>query len=68
MAGHLLVDGFYRGLWKIVRDGDRATLRVSWFDGGPADRRAVIEEGHALLEFAAPGADEHVVDDGTVAG
>jgi hypothetical protein len=65
VAGHLLVDGFYRGLWKIVRDGRRATLEITWFDRAPTGREAVVAEGRALLDFAAPGADGHVVDDGT---
>jgi hypothetical protein len=55
--GTMLVDGFYRGTWKIVRDGDRATLRIRPF-ARLAKRRAdaLCAEGARLLAFAAADA------------
>jgi len=32
VMGTLLLDGFYRGTWKIARSADRATLRVKPFE------------------------------------
>jgi hypothetical protein len=61
-AGHVLVDGFYRGLWRIAREDTRATLRITWFDEVPADLGDVVSEGRRLLEFAASDAGEHEVE------
>jgi len=60
--GSVLVDGFFRGTWKIEREGSGGTLRV-W----PAeplssqDRAALEEEGAGLLTFAAADAPAHDV-------
>jgi len=51
--GTLLVDGFVQGTWVIKRQGDAATLTVEPLRPlTSADRRAVIEEGERLLDFA----------------
>jgi hypothetical protein len=62
--GHppLLVDGFVRGCWRIVRDGGTATLEIELLDPlSPSDTEAVEAEGAALLAFAAADADGHDV-------
>jgi Winged helix DNA-binding domain len=57
-AGTLLVDGMWRGVWKIIRESaDTAALKVSTF--GPAaktDRDQIEQEGDRLLEFVAADA------------
>ena len=53
----LLVDGFVRGWWRVLRDGAAATLVVEPFHPPTrAQREAVEEEGARLLEFAASDA------------
>lgn len=62
VCGTLLVDGFWRATWKIVRAGDRATLVVEPFTRlSTADKSAVAEEGGRLLAFAAADAPSHEV-------
>jgi hypothetical protein len=62
LVGTILVDGFLAGRWKVVRDGkgsrhNRVTLLVEYFDPiRKPDRAALAEEGHRLLNFAAPDA------------
>ncbi len=52
--GALLVDGFARGAWKIVRTRGAATLEIEGFAPlAGQDRREVDEEGGRLLAFAA---------------
>lgn len=54
MHGFLLVDGFIRGVWKIDRRRDAATLVIGLWEALPAqDRMEVEEEAVRLLEFAA---------------
>jgi hypothetical protein len=54
--GALLVDGFVRGTWKVVRARDEAALQVKTFEPlAPADQVAVHAEGSRVLEFLAPG-------------
>jgi Winged helix DNA-binding domain len=58
VAGHrvLLIDGFTRATWRIVRDerSDAATLIVEPFEPlSKKDVPAVMAEGHELLKFAA---------------
>ena len=56
VMGNLLVDGFYRATWKIVRDKDSATLTVDPFAGlSKKDIAEVSAEGERLLAFAAAG-------------
>lgn len=59
VAATFLVDGFVQGTWKLKRRGKRATtLEVSPYRRlKKVDRRAVEEEGEALLRFAAPDVD-----------
>jgi len=55
-----LIDGFVRGLWRIDRAKDAATLVVEPFV--PLARRDVAElteEGERLLSFAASGTGRH---------
>jgi len=54
MMGNLLVDGFYRGMWRITKQ----TLTVSPFVAlSKKDTNAIAEEGARLLTFVtdAPG-------------
>jgi Winged helix DNA-binding domain len=61
-APMLLVDGFVRGTWKIVRADAQATLQINLLDRlGAADRQAVSAEGARLLSFAASDAHAHDV-------
>jgi winged helix DNA-binding protein len=54
MHGFLLVDGFIRGVWKIDRERDAATLVIGLWDAlAPRDRMEVEEEAGRLLTFAA---------------
>ena len=54
MHGFLLVDGFIRGVWKIDRKRDAATLVIGLWDSLAAqDRTEGEEEAARLLEFAA---------------
>ena len=56
MPGTVLVDGFVRASWKILPSRDATELEIRLL--APLPRRArkpVVEEGRALLEFAAPG-------------
>lgn len=57
LPGTVLVDGFVRGIWKLQRERDTATLLIEPFKRLSAeDRAAVAEEGTRLLTFAAPEA------------
>jgi Winged helix DNA-binding domain len=60
--GTVLVDGFVRATWRIVRAGDAATLLFRPLDplNGSA-RNAVSEEGRRLLAFAAADVSAHDV-------
>ncbi len=60
--GTLLIGGFYRADWRIIRDGATATLLVTAFDRpSKRDTTAIAAEGRRLLRFAAPEAAEHGV-------
>jgi Winged helix DNA-binding domain len=57
VMGTLLVDGFYRGTWKVARLGDRATLHIKPFEHlSKAHRDDVNDEGVRLLAFATNAA------------
>ncbi len=54
VIGTFLVDGFFRGTWKITRQRETATLIIQPFAPLAApDRAALTEEGILLLAFAA---------------
>jgi hypothetical protein len=59
-SGTLLVDGLFRGTWKITRHQDSATLHVEPFAALP-DEDAIVEEARRLLAFAASDAPHHDV-------
>jgi hypothetical protein len=59
-SGTLLVDGLFRGTWKITRHQDNATVHVEPFVPRP-DEGAIIEEARRLLDFAASDAPHHDV-------
>jgi len=62
LNGSVLVDGFVRGTWKLVRKAGEATLVVEVFDPLSGEEAApVTEEGGRLLAFAAPDAPRHDV-------
>jgi len=58
----LLVGGFVRGYWKVVREDGAATLLVEPFEAlSKRNAAAVRAEGRRLLAFAAPDADTREV-------
>jgi hypothetical protein len=60
--GTLLVDGFVQGTWTIKRERDAATLTIEPLRRlTTTERKAVVEEGEQLLDFAAAGALRHDV-------
>ena len=60
--GTVLVDGFLRGTWRIIRKGAAATLVIEPDRPPEASDRAALEaEGHALLEFVASEATDREV-------
>ena len=62
VCGTVLLDGFFRGAWRITRQRGAATLRVDPFEPLSAqERAALIEEGARLLAFAAADASAHDV-------
>ncbi|HLY30422.1 MAG TPA: winged helix DNA-binding domain-containing protein [Ktedonobacterales bacterium] len=57
-SGTVLLDGLYRGNWKIARSRNAATLLITPFMSfSTQDRDALAEEGARLLTFAAAEAD-----------
>jgi len=57
VMGTMLVDGYLRGTWRIVRHDGSAVLMVEPDAPlAPAERLEVEQEGDALLRFAAAGA------------
>jgi Winged helix DNA-binding domain len=55
--GSILVDGFFRGTWRIERQGSAAILLIEPYEPLPTrDRTAVADEGSRLLAFAASAA------------
>jgi Winged helix DNA-binding domain len=62
VLGTVLVDGFFRGTWKLTRHRDTATLTIELFEALPTqDRTALAQEGARLLTFAASDATTHDV-------
>jgi len=62
-VGSILVDGFFRGVWKIEFEKGGAFLRIEAFEGLPRDWfPAVREEGERLLAFAAADAERREID------
>jgi hypothetical protein len=62
VMGTMLVDGYLRGTWRIVRDDGSAVLVVEPDAPlAPAERLEVEQEGDALLRFAAAGATQRDV-------
>ena len=60
VRGTVLVDGFFRGLWRVEREGAVATVRVEPFGRfARGERTAVIAEGERLAAFTAPDAERH---------
>jgi Winged helix DNA-binding domain len=62
--GGLLVDGFARGTWRVIEDGERATLQIRQLDRlSAAERTAVTDEGARLLAFLRDGGphDVHIL-------
>jgi hypothetical protein len=60
MRGSVLVDGFFRGLWKVERSRGAATLVVEpWERIAEPDQESIAAEGARLLDFAADDAAEH---------
>ena len=58
--GTLLVDGFFRGTWRIQRRQGAAILAIELFEALPQHERTTLaEEGARLLSFAAGDADTH---------
>lgn len=58
--GSVLIDGFFCGTWKIVRQRHAATLHIDPFAPISAqDRAKLAEEGARLLNFAAADARDH---------
>lgn len=58
VPGSLLVDGFFRGTWKITRQRRTATMVVDPYDRlSEKDVAAVTDEATELLAFAAPDAE-----------
>lgn len=58
----LLIDGVFRGTWRITRQHDTAVLRVEPFtrvskrDAIVSEREAIAIEGEQLLRFAVEDA------------
>jgi hypothetical protein len=57
----VLVDGFVRGRWRILREKNESILSIERFDRwSPDEIAAVKEEGAGLLRFAATNADAKI--------
>jgi hypothetical protein len=63
--GQLLLDGFFRSYWEIVRADGLATLTIDRFTPAPLDPPDAVDEitaeGARLLAFVAPDVGERTV-------
>jgi Winged helix DNA-binding domain len=59
-SAFVLVDGFARATWRIERDGEAATLRITPLEPIEATEE-LVAEGERLLAFAAPTATRRAV-------
>jgi len=61
--GMLLIDGVFRGTWRITRQHHTAVLHVEPFerDAIASEREAIASEGEQLLRFAVEDATSHEV-------
>jgi hypothetical protein len=66
MQGAVLVDGFVRAMWRPKGSGGMTRLLITPFTKAlpRSQQPAIAEEGHALLEFLAPG-EKHEIEFGT---
>ncbi|WP_134684984.1 winged helix DNA-binding domain-containing protein [Brevibacillus migulae] len=56
----IIIDGFVAGTWKIGRGKDTATLHIEPFQQiSKQERKALLDEGARLLQFAAADARTH---------
>jgi hypothetical protein len=56
----VIVDGFVAGVWRIIRNGGAATLRIERLRRfSKEEAAAVTDEGGRLLAFAAADAESH---------
>lgn len=63
VLGTVLIDGFAAAIWKAQREKNIARLKVSLFEGQPADNLRDIEaEGRALLRFIGDDAEDFIVE------
>jgi hypothetical protein len=57
VAATILVDGFVRGVWKIEKAKNAATLLIEPFEAlAKPDRTVLTEEGEPLIRFVEPQA------------
>ncbi|NDJ63347.1 MAG: winged helix DNA-binding domain-containing protein [Chloroflexi bacterium] len=58
----ILVDGFVRGIWKVERAKQSATLIIEPFEPlNEADRVALTDEGERLIRFIEADAEDYAV-------
>jgi hypothetical protein len=63
VRGSVLVDGFFRGVWKIGCQRGVATLNIESYGSlSNQDRDTVAGEGARLLTFAASDAEAHEIE------
>ncbi len=61
IPGLILVDGTVTGVWRLRSTKAAATVELTAYRGVPArEQAALIAEAGALMEFAAPGAEQDV--------
>jgi hypothetical protein len=61
MRGSILLDGRFRGLWRIDRKAGVATLVIEPYEGlSTTDIADITDEGARLLAFAAAGTNHDI--------